>query len=398
MKTTFLLLFTFVLAYDALAQFPPVQGLTKSPDSTINASKQKIKNGDQLLIELLGILKKEADLALKVKPSSVMDKGLIPPSGDKHDYISQGPYWWPDPSKADGLPYIRKDGEINPEIKKFKDHDNMKALFSNVEKLAKAYYFTEDEQYAAKAIELISVWFINQETRMNPHLEFGQGIPGINTGRSIGIIETPGLASIVDAIVLLRNSPKWTIEKEQSMQNWMSAYLHWLITSEHGKKEAIHPNNHGTYYDVQAISLALFTGQKAVAIDIIEKAKKRRFDTHIVATGEQPHETARTKGLSYSLMNLKGLMEIALMADKLGIDLWTYKNAENANLKTALDYLVPFATAKEPLPFQQISPVHSDAILHHLWIAHQVYGETNYLEIYKDILKESKGDLTPLFY
>ncbi len=43
-----------------------------------------------------------------------MDKSLLAASGDKHDYYSFPPYWWPDPSKKDGMPYLRKDGETNP--------------------------------------------------------------------------------------------------------------------------------------------------------------------------------------------------------------------------------------------------------------------------------------------
>ncbi len=46
---------------------------------------------------------------------TVMDKPILPPSGDKHDYMSMGPYWWPNPDTDDGLPYIRKDGLVNPE-------------------------------------------------------------------------------------------------------------------------------------------------------------------------------------------------------------------------------------------------------------------------------------------
>src|SRR6202165_907703 len=57
-----------------------------------------------------------ADRAMKAGPFSVMDKGTVPPSGDKHDYMSQAPYFWPDPKKANGLPYVRRDGERNPEI------------------------------------------------------------------------------------------------------------------------------------------------------------------------------------------------------------------------------------------------------------------------------------------
>jgi hypothetical protein len=43
-----------------------------------------------------------------------MDKTKTPPSGDKHGYLSEALYWWPDPSKQDGMPYIRRDGETIP--------------------------------------------------------------------------------------------------------------------------------------------------------------------------------------------------------------------------------------------------------------------------------------------
>ena len=49
-------------------------------------------------------LMKEADKAMNLTPPSVMDKSMTASSGDKHDYMSMGPYWWPDPSKPDGTP------------------------------------------------------------------------------------------------------------------------------------------------------------------------------------------------------------------------------------------------------------------------------------------------------
>lgn len=364
----------------------------------MNKSKSLILKGERQSKLRFGELKKAADKVLNSKPTSVMDKGIIPPSGDKHDYISQGPYWWPDPNKADGLPYIRRDGEVNPEIKKFKDHDNMRKLFADVDVLSKAYFITEEEKYAEKAIEFIRVWFLNPETKMNPHLEYGQGIPGINEGRSIGIIETPGLTSIVDGICLLRASRSWTNSDEEGMQDWMKAYLDWLINSEHGKKEAIHPNNHGTWYDVQAGSLALFTNQIEVLRTLMQAAQERRFDRHIIAGGEQPHETERTKGFSYSAMNLMGLFKIAILAEKVEIDYWNYKNKNGASLQDALDFLLPFAMGEKELPFKQISPIKADILLPQLWIANKKYQEPKYESIYRKIEGELLKDDTSFLY
>ncbi|MEN9364241.1 MAG: hypothetical protein RI903_1550, partial [Bacteroidota bacterium] len=133
---------------------------------------------------------KRADKALtQQKLYSVMNKVQIPPSGDKHDYMSQGPYWWPDPSKPNGKPYIRKDGVRNPEIKNITDSDEMDDLILDVEALTAAYQQTKQSKYAKFAATLIKTWFLNPATKQSPNLKFSQGIPGINDGRGIGLIE-----------------------------------------------------------------------------------------------------------------------------------------------------------------------------------------------------------------
>ena len=100
---------------------------------------------------------------------SVMDKKIVPPSGDKHDYMSQAPYWWRDSSKPNGLPYIRRDGERNPELNNISDHEEMIDLTHDVEIVALAYYFSKDERYAQHAARLLKTWFLDKETRQNPH-------------------------------------------------------------------------------------------------------------------------------------------------------------------------------------------------------------------------------------
>ena len=111
----------------------------------------------------------EAEKLLDVQPLSVVMKEKTPGSGDKHDYMSQARYYWPDPSKPDGLPYISRDGESNPELNKL-DRNRLGATAQRVTTLALAWYFSNDEKYAQKATELIRVWFFNKDTRMNPNL------------------------------------------------------------------------------------------------------------------------------------------------------------------------------------------------------------------------------------
>jgi len=100
--------------------------------------------------------------------------------------MSLAPYWWPDPSKPNGLPYIRKDGEVNPEVKNYPDKEQMPKLCENVNTLSLAYFYSRDEKYAKHAANLLRVWFWDPSTKMNPNLNFGQAVKGITNGRAEG--------------------------------------------------------------------------------------------------------------------------------------------------------------------------------------------------------------------
>ena len=312
---------------------------------------------------------------MNVGPFSVMQKDFIPPSGDKHDYISQGPYWWPDTTKPDGLPYIRRDGVVNPEREKFTDRQNMRDLINTTGILSKAYYITGEEKYAHRSRELLDIWFIKDSTRMNPNLEYGQGIPGRTEGRGIGIIETAQIGRIADVLTLISSSSAWSKAFDDAMKTWLKQYLDWLLTSEKGKDESVHPNNHGTWYDVQTISLAICTGQLDLARPIAGNAKAKRFDSHIMQDGSQPMELARTKSFSYSSMNLKGLMHIAFLAGKVDVDLWNYSNKNGATIQNALDYLLPAVTGEESWTYEQLTPISRGALDFQLFLASKYYDQ-----------------------
>src|SRR4030095_12855877 len=176
----------------------------------LTETKRRIQSGDRSFAAALAKLETDAKRAMQQKPLSVVTKDATPPSGDKHDYMSQAPYFWPNPNKPDGLPYIRRDGERNPEINKITDHLALDQMESAVLTLSLAYYFKEDEDYAAKATQLLRAWFLDPATAMNTNRQYRQCIPGVNTGRGIGLIETRGLSNTIDAIGLLAGSKSWT--------------------------------------------------------------------------------------------------------------------------------------------------------------------------------------------
>lgn len=322
-------------------------------------------------------LRAESDKLLTMGPVSVMQKSVAPPSGDKHDYLSLAPYWWPDPTRPDGLPYIRRDGEVNPEAKEVQDHRHCDEMITATHRLALAYYLLGDEKYAVKATELLRTWFLDRATRMNPNMQFAQAVRGRNEGRGTGLIETRRLSLTVDAIGLLAGSKSWTEADQQGMQAWFSAFLQWLQESKNGRDESQAKNNHGTYYDVQFAAVALFTGKDDLAAKIL-KDESKRIAAQIDKRGGQPLELERTKALGYSTMNLAGLFQLASLGENVGIDLWSFQTSDGRSIRKALDFLTPFVTGEKKWPYQQIIDYQNREISPLLVIASVKYQDATY--------------------
>jgi len=318
------------------------------------SSRERLRAGDPAQTELIAKLERDAQKALSSGPFSVVTKEITPPSGDKHDYMSQAPYFWPNPATKDGLPYIRRDGERNPEIDKINNHRVLDQMESAVETLALAYYATRKEEYAAKAATLLRAFFLDEQTRMNPNLQFAQAIPGVNTGRGIGLIETRGLVRVVDAIGLLSLSKSWTDSDQKRSEDWFAEFLQWMLESKNGRDEAAAKNNHGTFYDVQVVSFALFLNRRDFAKSILEEARSKRIAVQIEPDGRQPLELARTKAWSYSVGNLDGLMLLARLGENVRVDLWNYQTRDGRSIRKALEFLVPFSRSESKWPYQQL--------------------------------------------
>ncbi|KAA0988732.1 alginate lyase family protein [Dyadobacter aurulentus] len=337
----------------------PLQTFLLKPEF-LKSSKDKIRKGDKQLQKALQELVAQADKALKAGPYSVTYKRKVPPSGDKHDYMSVGPYWWPDSTRADGLPYIRKDGQVNPERYTIKDADYHSSLCRDVYRLSLAWYFTGESKYSDHAAKLLRTWFLDEETKMNPNLNFGQAIPGRTNGRGIGIIDTRALAVLIDGVQLLKGSESLSATDYRGIQDWYKAFLTWMTTSPIGLDEADEHNNHGTWYDVQTVSMALFTEQPELARSILEQQTKKRISTQLDTSGAQPHELARTVSWNYSVMNLQGFFQLAALGDNVGIDLWNFKTPDGKSIRSAFEWLLPFAQKKKNWTYQQIKTIHYD--------------------------------------
>jgi hypothetical protein len=321
------------------------------------AAKARLAAGDTALRPALDKLIADADAALKVAPVSVTQKTKLAPSGDRHDYMSTAPYYWPDPTKPNGLPYLRRDGKVNPESRTTaSDQMRLEALGRTVETLALAYWFTGREPYAAHAARCLRVWFLDPATKMNPHFNYAQGVPGSNDGRPAGMIEAGGLVDSADASGLLAGSPAWSESDEAALRQWCAAFLDWIRTSKLGRTVSAADNNQATMADVRAVRLAFKVGRDDVAREILSAVGAKRIAVQIAPDGSQPHELTRTKSFGYSRLNLAGLVSLATLAERVGVDLWHFSTPDGRSLRRAIDFMVPYVrTPPAPWPHEQIA-------------------------------------------
>ena len=342
---------------------------------------------DESVAKALKKLITDADKALAVVPPSVMQKTKVPPSGDKHDYMSIAPYFWPNPATKDGLPYQRKDGKVNPESREEAANDTLRARLvgTTVETLALGYYFTGDEKYAEHAAKVLRTWFLDPATKMTPHFRFAQAIPGVNDGRGTGLIEARGLADAADAAILLVGSKHWSAADQQALLAWGEVYFEWLTTSKNGQDERAAKNNHGTWYDVQAVKWALVLGRMEKAKELSIAAGPGRIGVQVEPDGKQPLELVRTASFSYSCFNLLALSTLAGLSEHAGVDLWHHKTADGRSIRTALDFLVPYL-GKNPKPWtlQQIHESKPDEVLPVLRAAALATGDDRYESLLKE--------------
>ena len=320
----------------------------------------------------------DADKALAAPVVAVTDKKtLLPPSGDPHDYYSLSPYWWPDPSKADGLPYIRRDGETNPESKRDLDQPRVAQMGGNVSTLALAWYLTGDARYSRRAGDQLRAWFLDPATRMTPHLRYSQLVRGNPDERGSGIIDTRWFIEAVDAAQLLEGAPGWTPADQQALRAWMSRYLEWLQTSPNGKHEHDARNNHGSWFAAQTVAYALYTGDTALVRRIAEDAK-RRIGWQITPDGQQPIELERTRSMHYSNFNLEALSRIAEMGRQVGVDLWRYEAPNGASLRKAADHLARFLPQPASWPGQQLDTIDAPDVVRVLRRAQRAWAAPIY--------------------
>ena len=287
-----------------------------------------------------------AEKALLLNPLHITDVIAPLSPGSKHEFYSNGDYWWPNPNTPSGLPYVRRDGESNPG--NFNTHRMiLREMRTAVARLAAAYHITREEKYAEHAVRMLREFFLDEETKMLPHLKYAQAIPGVCDGRGIGIIDTLHLTEVPFAIGALESSPAMTEEILAGLKRWFSDYLDFMNEHPNGIEERDTTNNHATCWHVQALSFAGFVGNKRIISECVERYKNIILPGQMRSDGGFPSELGRTKPYAYSQFVLDNTVLLVHLATLYsGEDIWSYETPDGRSIKRGLEFLLPYLTNK----------------------------------------------------
>lgn len=319
-----------------------------STNANAAAAVMTINYRDEVIKTLRQQILQQAAWALQQQPVTVTAQTSPRSAGGKHDFFSEGDYWWPNPQSPDS-PYIQRDGMSNPD--NFVAHRlAMIRLSQVVGALASAYAITHNEKYVTQALLHCKAWFVDTATMMAPNLQFAQAIKGRATGRGIGIIDTIQLMEVIQGLMAMENARTMDHQLLQAIRNWFEQYLHWLTTHPYGKDEMNAANNHGTCWVMQVAAFARFSHNEQLMQFCRDRYKQVLLPNQMAADGSFPQELRRTKPYGYSIFNLDAMVTICQILSTPSDNLFTYATPDGRSIRNGIDYLYPFIANKSKWP------------------------------------------------
>jgi len=333
-----------------------------------------------------------ANQYLKEQPITITASSSPRSTGGVHDFFSEGDYWWPDPQNPDG-PYIQRDGMTNPN--NFVDHRKyLMRLSVQVPALVAAWKLTRDERYARHAVKHLRAWFIDENTKMNPNLQYAQAIHGRFTGRGIGIIDTIHFVEVARAIEWLKESRSLNMHDLGAVIQWFMDYLQWMTTSKNGIDEREAKNNHGTCWVMQVAAFAQLVGNRELVDYCRDRFKTVLVPNQIATDGRFPEELRRTKPYGYSLFNLDALSTICELLSTERDNLWTFTTSDGRAMSKALAYMYPYIKDKKSWPLKPDVMYDSEWPMRHcsLLFGGRALNRPEYTTLWRTLPADSKVD------
>lgn len=293
----------------------------------------------------------DANRAVQEEPVTVTSASCERSKGGKHDFFSEGDYWWPDSLHPNG-PYIQRDGFTNPQ--NFTAHRLAMIRFSKlVGTLTSAYILTKNTKYSAAAIKHVKAWFIDTATLMNPSLLYGQAITRKVSGRGIGIIDMIQMVEVAQSITVLEKNGVINKNDIVEIKKWFTNYLTWVTTHPYGIDEREAKNNHGTCWVMQVAVFAKLVGDTSLLQYCTKRYQEVLLPGQLADNGSFPLELKRTKPYGYSLFNLDAMTTITHVLSTRQQNLFSFSNKPEVGIKKAIDFMFPFIANKQNWPYQK---------------------------------------------
>jgi hypothetical protein len=321
--------------------------------------RQSMPHATGRIAALIKQLRSLADREMDRGPWEVVSHRPPGATFDVHEYYSEGPYFWPDPKNPNG-PYIRRDGERNPQ-RFLHNRNDLGSMCESVLALGIGAYLFDEQRYAQHAAKILWTWFLDPKTRMNPDLEHGQAVRGVNDGRGTGLIDTVSLIHCAQGILLLDKAGKMEPQMMKALRQWFVLFLLWMTTSTKGKAEGKSGNNHATWWTAQVAAYATLTANVGALEFAWDHYRTYLVPVEIKPDGTCPREEARTNSLSYSAMNADGFATLCRIAQSAGVELWIFRTPEGIGYEKVVRYVEPFVIHPDKWKGQQISPFKNDS-------------------------------------
>ena len=344
---------------------------------------------DLRVIERPRVLK-AAKRFLSAQPVTITATQSARSAGGKHDFFSEGDYWWPDPQNPNG-PYIQRDGMTNPD--NFVAHRQALMRLSVIlPSLTAAWLLTRDRKFSTHALRHARAWFIDEATRLNPSLEYAQAIKGRFTGRGIGIIDTIHLVEVARALSILEQSHLVSSDESSGFHRWFTAYLTWMTTHQYGQDERDAKNNHGTCWVMQVAEFARYVGRADLSALCRDRFKTVLLPTQVAEDGSFPLELRRTKPYGYCLFNLDAMATVCQTLSTSRDNLWQFQLPDGRGMRKAMEFMFPFVEDKRRWPHQ------ADVMYFDQWPMRQVsllfgglaFVNRGYIELWRKLNPDSE--------
>ena len=268
----------------------------------------------------------EAEKIISQPFLDITEKSLVPPSGNKSDYLSFKPYCWLEeninPLQKVSIAPEWRDGRPNPYLANLSDKPKLAQLCSRIHLLALAWRATRDNRFKVYAEQQLIVWFINPVSRMSPHMEYAQLMPWSGEDSGLGIIDARWLILMIEGLVLFGGKETFNNTIINAIMNWLQSFATWIMGSLSGRMEVSMKNNRGSWVDALLVYIALSLGKESSAQAITQHALGNRPEEQLDRNFKQHLELRRFTFIGYSLYNIFPLYHLLTYAS------WCFANGK----------------------------------------------------------------------